>query len=98
MHIPENYLSPATCGVMGAAMVPVWAHAVKKVNEELPKDKIPLLGVGAAFSFLGMMFNVPLVGAVIWSKCGMYCSVYSTVIAGNHLWGWWNPGIWCELL
>ena len=40
-------------------MVPVWAHAVKKVNEELPKDKIPLLGVGAAFSFLGMMFNVP---------------------------------------
>jgi cobalt/nickel transport system permease protein len=62
MHIPENYLSPATCGVMAAAMVPVWAHAVKKVNEELPKDKIPLLGVGAAFSFLGMMFNVPLVG------------------------------------
>ena len=62
MHIPENYLSPATCGVMGAAMVPVWVHAVKKVNEELPKEKIPLIGVGAAFSFLGMMFNVPLVG------------------------------------
>lgn len=62
MHIPENYLSPATCGVMTAAMVPVWTHAVKKVNKELPKDKIPLLGVGAAFSFLGMMFNVPLVG------------------------------------
>ncbi|MCR5273705.1 MAG: cobalt transporter CbiM [Lachnospiraceae bacterium] len=62
MHIPENYLSPATCGVMAAAMVPVWAHAVKKVSVELPKEKMPLLGVGAAFSFLGMMFNVPLVG------------------------------------
>lgn len=62
MHIPENYLSPATCGVMTVAMVPVWAHAVKKVNAELPKDKIPLVGVGAAFSFLAMMFNVPLVG------------------------------------
>ena len=62
MHIPENYLSPETCAVMGIAMVPVWAHAVKKVNNDLPKDKIPLLGVGAAFSFLGMMFNVPLVG------------------------------------
>ncbi len=62
MHIPENYLSPSSCAVMGAAMVPVWAHAVKKVNEELPKEKIPLIGVGAAFSFLGMMFNVPLVG------------------------------------
>ena len=62
MHIPENYLSPATCGVMAAAMVPVWTHAVRKVNKELSKEKIPLIGVGAAFSFLGMMFNVPLVG------------------------------------
>jgi cobalt/nickel transport system permease protein len=62
MHIPENYLSPATCGVMAVAMVPVWVHAVKKIRTELPKEKIPLLGVGAAFSFLAMMFNVPLVG------------------------------------
>ena len=62
MHIPENYLSPVTCAVMGAAMIPVWIHAVKKTNEELPKEKIPLLGAGAAFSFLAMMFNVPLVG------------------------------------
>lgn len=62
MHIPENYLSIETCVVTTAAMVPVWAHAVKKVNTDLPKDKIPLLGIGASFSFLGMMFNVPLVG------------------------------------
>lgn len=62
MHIPENYLSPATCAVMTAAMVPVWVHSVKKVKEELPKDKIAMVGVGAAFSFLGMMFNVPLIG------------------------------------
>jgi cobalt/nickel transport system permease protein len=62
MHIPENYLSPATCAVLTVAMVPVWVHAAKKVKEDLPKDKIPLVGVGAAFSFLAMMFNVPLVG------------------------------------
>ncbi|MBQ1721926.1 MAG: cobalt transporter CbiM, partial [Lachnospiraceae bacterium] len=40
----------------------VWAHAIKKVKVELPKEKLPLVGVGAAFSFLAMMFNVPLVG------------------------------------
>ncbi|MBQ3391326.1 MAG: energy-coupling factor ABC transporter permease, partial [Clostridia bacterium] len=61
MHIPENYLSPVSCAVMGAAMIPVWVHAVKKTNAELPKEKLPLLGAGAAFSFLAMMFNVPLV-------------------------------------
>lgn len=62
MHIPDNYLSPATCAVMGAAMVPVWAKSIKKIKNEIPKVKIPLLGVGAAFSFLLMMFNVPLPG------------------------------------
>lgn len=62
MHIPDNYLSPSTCAVMGAAMVPVWTKAVKKVKEEVTKEKMPLLGIGAAFSFLMMMFNVPLPG------------------------------------
>ncbi len=62
MHIPDNYLSPSTCAVMGAAMVPAWTIAVKKVKEEVSKVKIPLLGIGAAFSFLMMMFNVPLPG------------------------------------
>jgi len=62
MHIPDNYLSPATCAVMGAAMVPVWTKSINKVKKEIPKAKIPLLGVGAAFSFLLMMFNIPLPG------------------------------------
>lgn len=62
MHIPDNYLSPSTCLVMGAAMVPVWAIAVHKVKDEVTKSKIPMIGIGAAFSFLMMMFNVPLPG------------------------------------
>ncbi len=62
MHIPDNYLSPSTCAVMGAAMIPVWTLAVRKVKQEISKVKMPLLGIGAAFSFLMMMFNVPLPG------------------------------------
>lgn len=62
MHIPDNYLSPSTCAVMGAAMVPVWSKSAKKIKQEIPREKIPLLGIGAAFSFLFMMFNVPLPG------------------------------------
>jgi cobalt/nickel transport system permease protein len=62
MHIPDNYLSPVSCAAMTAAMVPIWALAVRHVGKELPKEKIPLLGIGAAFSFLIMMFNVPLPG------------------------------------
>lgn len=62
MHIPENYLSPQTCLAMTAVMVPVWVHALKKVKLEIPKERLPMLGVGAAFSFVGMMFNIPLPG------------------------------------
>lgn len=62
MHIPDNYLSPATCAALGAAMAPVWAKSIKKIKTELEKVKMPLLGIGAAFSFLLMMFNVPLPG------------------------------------
>lgn len=62
MHIPDNYLSPQTCGVMVAVMVPVWTISVKKVREQIPKEKIPAIGVAAAFSFLGMMFNIPIPG------------------------------------
>lgn len=62
MHIPDNYLSPSTCAVMGAAMVPVWTTSVKKIKTVLSKEKMPLMGISAAFSFLIMMFNVPLPG------------------------------------
>lgn len=62
MHIPDNYLSPETCAVMTAVMVPVWAVSVKKAGKDIPAEKIPMLGVGAAFSFLSMMFNIPLPG------------------------------------
>ncbi len=62
MHIPENYLSPSTCGVFDIVMVPIWAYAIKKVRETVPREKMPLLGVAAAFCFLAMMFNIPLPG------------------------------------
>lgn len=62
MHIPDNYLSPSTCAVMGAVMLPIWSIAANKVKKEISKAKIPVIGIGAAFSFLIMMFNVPLPG------------------------------------
>lgn len=62
MHIPDHYLSPSTCAVIGAAMIPVWAVAARKVKSEISSVKMPMLGIGAAFSFLMMMFNVPLPG------------------------------------
>src|SRR6476469_4348962 len=60
MHIPDSYLSPATCAVLGAAMVPVWATAARRAKRVVKSRFAPLMAVGAAYSFLVMMFNVPI--------------------------------------
>ena len=62
MHIPENYLSPSTCAVMGTAMIPVWSKCVKKIKNDISFKSIPLVSLMSAFSFLIMMFNIPLPG------------------------------------
>jgi cobalt/nickel transport system permease protein len=60
MHIPDGYLSPLTCGVMAAAMVPVLATAVRKSRRVAKSRFAPMMAIGAAYSFLVMMFNVPI--------------------------------------
>ncbi len=62
MHIPDGYLSPQTAIPFVVAMVPIWGIAVKKVQSELKKKEIPVLAIGAAFSFAIMMFNLPIPG------------------------------------
>ncbi len=62
MHIPDGYLSPQTCGVMYAISLPVLAYASKKVIKNTSNRTLPLLGIFSAFSFLVMMFNVPVPG------------------------------------
>jgi cobalt/nickel transport system permease protein len=62
MHIPDGYLSPVTCIVMFALVLPFWARGVKKLREKLNAKTAPLVALLAAFSFVIMMFNVPLPG------------------------------------
>ena len=62
MHIPDGYLSPATCGVFYAAMAPVWYFASKRAEKALKLREMPIFALGAAFVFVIMMFNIPLPG------------------------------------
>lgn len=64
MHIPDNYLSPASCAVLAVAAAPVIVLSVKKVKVQLKENKelAPMLGIAASLSFLLMMFNVPVPG------------------------------------
>lgn len=60
MHIPDGYLSPLTCGTLGAAMVPFWATAGRRVRKVVKSRYVPYVALGASVSFIVMMFNIPV--------------------------------------
>jgi cobalt/nickel transport system permease protein len=62
MHIPDGYLSPSTCAALYTVSTPFWYVALKKVKARLHTKLIPRLALFAAFSFVLMMFNIPLPG------------------------------------
>ncbi len=62
MHIPDGYLGPLTYGALYAIMAPIWALASRIVRRTLSQREVPFLALGAAFSFVIMMFNIPIPG------------------------------------
>jgi cobalt/nickel transport system permease protein len=62
MHIPDGYLGPETYIATYIAAAPFWAVASRKLNQTLRHRQVPLLALSAAFSFVIMMFNVPIPG------------------------------------
>ena len=84
MHIPDGYLGPSTCGVLGAAILPVWAVASKNVKKTLKAKQVPMLAMGAAFSFVIMMFNVPIPGGTTGHAVGGCRCPPSRTLGGLH--------------
>ncbi len=71
MHIPDGYLSPSTCAALAAAAAPFWYVALQRVKSALHARLIPLISLFAAFSFVVMMFNLPLPGGTTGHAVGM---------------------------
>lgn len=71
MHIPDGYLSPLTCVALYGAAVPFWHVALQRVKRALHTRVVPLLSLFAAFSFVIMMFNVPLPGGTTGHAIGV---------------------------
>jgi len=62
MHIPDGYLSPVTSIIMFLIVLPFWVMGVRKLREKMTARNVPLIALLAAFSFVIMMFNVPIPG------------------------------------
>lgn len=82
MHIPDGYLSPLTCVILYAAAAPFWYTALNRLKKILNTRFVPLVSVFAAFSFVIMMFNIPLPGGTTGHAVGVGIA---TVVLGP--WG-----------
>jgi cobalt/nickel transport system permease protein len=71
MHIPDGYLSPSTCAALYAAAGPFWYVALQRLKRALGTRLAPLLSLFAAFSFVIMMFNLPLPGGTTGHAVGV---------------------------
>ena len=63
MHIPDGYLGPETLAVGWAITLPTLYVASQRTKKLLSQPRmVPVLAASAAFSFLIMMLNVPVLG------------------------------------
>ncbi len=71
LHIPDGYLSPATCAALYGGAAPFWYVSLRRMKRAFNTQMVPLLSVFAAFSFIIMMFNLPLPGGTTGHAVGV---------------------------
>ncbi len=90
MHIPDGYLGPITYVALFVIMVPIWLYAGYRVRKDLRSKQVPLLALSAAFTFVIMMFNLPVLGgstghavgaAIIGIVLGPWAAIVSISVA-----------------
>jgi cobalt/nickel transport system permease protein len=62
MHIPDGYLSPQTYIPLYGVTATFLGVSLRKIRKELSTQQVPYIAMASAFSFLIMMFNVPIPG------------------------------------
>ena len=71
MHIPDGYLSPSTCAVLYGGAGAGWYVSLRRMKRNLNARMVPLISVFAAFSFVVMLFNLPLPGGTTGHALGV---------------------------
>jgi cobalt/nickel transport system permease protein len=62
VHIPDGFLDAKTAAATGVLAAGGVGVALRQVRRQLPRRKVPLLGLAAAFVFAAQMLNFPVAG------------------------------------
>jgi len=82
MHIPDGYLSPITSLIMFLLVFPFWAIGIRRIRQTMNARSVPLIALLSAFSFVIMMFNVPLPGGTTGHAVG---AALAAIILGPEI-------------
>jgi len=62
LHLPDGFLSGEVAALTAVPALAAVAYALRVANRDLDEERVPLLGVLAAFVFAVQMLNFPIVG------------------------------------
>jgi cobalt/nickel transport system permease protein len=62
MHIPDGFLSGGVAAMAALVALPAVAYGLRVAGRDLDEERVPLLGVLAAFVFAVQMLNFPVAG------------------------------------
>jgi cobalt/nickel transport system permease protein len=94
LHIPDGFLTNGVALVAWIPAIAVVAYALRVAGRQLDDERVPLLGVLAAFIFAVQMFNFPVAGGTSGHLMGaalaavllgpwLACLVMVVVLAGQ---------------
>lgn len=62
MHIPDGFLDGRTALIAGGISAVAVGVALRQARRHLPRHRVPLMGLSAAFIFAAQMLNFPVLG------------------------------------
>ena len=62
MHIPDGFLDPGVAAATAIVSAGAVGYALRRADRDLDDERVPLLGVTAAFVFAVQMLNFPVAG------------------------------------
>jgi len=82
MHVPDGFLSGPVAAVTAVISFCLILYALRRADRDLTEDKVPMLGVIAAFVFAVQMLNFPVAGGTSGHLLG---ATLSAVLLGPWL-------------
>lgn len=82
LHVPDGYMSPETSIILFLLVLPFWIIGLRKVRQNMSARSVPLIALMAAFSYVIMMFNIPLPGGTTGHAVG---ATLAAIILGPEI-------------